>query len=306
MSFFFSFFFWLIACEWGLNPLPTIRNLLGLESTCGLLRSPLKYHFWRGCAGRFRKTPEHPYPAAFDDCFAVTAAIADSDGSELGIDPKVISVSGDSTGAAVAASIALAWRETNRPNLRSQVLVYPVLQMLKFNYPSYLELESLLGAVGSYPTYSFSFYLFGEPGFQEKLKSNSTDLLPAETWQAVHKRLSGETVDIPLPSSDIYPHAETMLSSRTSPLLAQNMSGVAPAIVFLSYFDMLRSEGEVYADRLQADGVEAVLDVYRWQTHGFAATPTLPSQSVFHWAVDNPDADNLLKKAASFVHRQSK
>jgi acetyl esterase/lipase len=74
----------------------------------------------------YRLSPEHPFPAAFDDCYrALDWAVDASD--ELGLDSARIAVGGASAGGALAAALALAARDRGGPALMYQQLVFPLL-----------------------------------------------------------------------------------------------------------------------------------------------------------------------------------
>ena len=73
----------------------------------------------------YRMGPEHRFPAAVDDCFAVVRWLAEH-GADLGADPARLAVGGDSAGGNLAAVTALLAREHDGPALCHQLLVYPV------------------------------------------------------------------------------------------------------------------------------------------------------------------------------------
>jgi len=71
----------------------------------------------------YRLAPEHPFPAAVDDCFAALRFLA-AEGRSLDLDPARIAVGGDSAGGNLAAVVALMARDAGIA-LKAQVLIYP-------------------------------------------------------------------------------------------------------------------------------------------------------------------------------------
>jgi acetyl esterase/lipase len=72
----------------------------------------------------YRLAPEHPFPAAVDDCFFATQFVH-GNARFLGIDENRIVVGGDSAGGNLAAVVALMARDEAGPPLCGQLLIYP-------------------------------------------------------------------------------------------------------------------------------------------------------------------------------------
>jgi acetyl esterase len=72
----------------------------------------------------YRLAPEHPYPAAVDDCLAAYRWVV-GNARELGIDAEQVGVMGDSAGGNLAAVVALSTRDGDVPPPKVQSLVYP-------------------------------------------------------------------------------------------------------------------------------------------------------------------------------------
>jgi acetyl esterase len=72
----------------------------------------------------YRLAPEHPYPAAVDDCHAALAW-ARANAAEIQGDPSRIAIGGDSAGGNLCAAVALMNRDRGGPPPALQLLVYP-------------------------------------------------------------------------------------------------------------------------------------------------------------------------------------
>lgn len=79
-------------------------------------------------------------------------------------------------------------------------------------------------------------------------------------------------------------------SERASPGLAQDLSGLAPALIITAGFDPLRDEAEAYANRLKEASVPVGMIRYEGMVHGFSSLSGLL-----------PEADQSLQTAAQAV-----
>ena len=170
----------------------------------------------------YRLAPENRFPAAPEDCFAVVLAHEEL-ASKYNGDVKRMAVAGDSAGGNLAAVVALMARDRNGPNLRFQLLVYPVTDGINKHYPS--------------------------------LKSN------AEGYMLTTQGMKWFW--------DHYCPIEDRSHAYASPVLADDLSNLPPALILTAEYDPLRDEGESYGARLKEAGNDVTVKRYDGFIHGF-------------------------------------
>jgi acetyl esterase/lipase len=89
-------------------------NAVRLASGVGVVVASVEY----------RLAPEHPYPAAIEDCFAALTWLH-AQGAELGVDTTRIAVVGSSAGGGLAAGLSLLARDRGGPPICFQFLGIP-------------------------------------------------------------------------------------------------------------------------------------------------------------------------------------
>lgn len=112
----------------------------------------------------YRLAPEHPYPAALDDCYAALQWLAARDD----IDRRRILIAGKSGGGGLGAALTLRHMDAGLVGLAGQILIYPMLddrtvrrstataargwtpQDNSFGWRSYLGREPGTGDVSAY------------------------------------------------------------------------------------------------------------------------------------------------------------
>jgi acetyl esterase/lipase len=71
----------------------------------------------------YRLAPEHPYPAALEDCYAALTWLA----GLLAVDPARVAIGGASAGGGLAAALALLARDRGEVTPTLQLLAFPML-----------------------------------------------------------------------------------------------------------------------------------------------------------------------------------
>ncbi|RRJ30261.1 alpha/beta hydrolase [Halocatena pleomorpha] len=72
----------------------------------------------------YRLAPEHPWPAALEDCYAATRWLS-RNADRFGGDSTRLAVAGDSAGGNLSATVSLLARERGMIDINCQILLYP-------------------------------------------------------------------------------------------------------------------------------------------------------------------------------------
>lgn len=85
----------------------------------------------------YHYAPEHPFPAAHEECYTVTQFVL-KHAEQLNGDPKRVAIAGESAGGNMATAVCLMARDRKGVMPVYQLLVYPVTDT-RMNTPSYRE-----------------------------------------------------------------------------------------------------------------------------------------------------------------------
>ena len=107
----------------------------------------------------YRLAPEHPFPAAVDDCEAAVRWLHEHAG-DLDADPERLAVVGDSAGGNLMAAVCRRLRESGGPMPRMQALIYPATDAA-MDTDSYRELADGPGLTTEAMRRSWRLYLNG-------------------------------------------------------------------------------------------------------------------------------------------------
>ncbi|WP_445002301.1 alpha/beta hydrolase [Exiguobacterium alkaliphilum] len=184
----------------------------------------------------YRLAPEHPFPAGLNDCFRAVEWVHEH-ADELGVSRDDIAVAGDSAGGNLATACCLMDRAQGTNWITFQALVYPVVN------------------VGSIPTEDYEWTL--------------------DRYEIKHHHDLIRGVVMALGDSEkllnqIYLQGKAELTNPlVSPLFADDVMGLPPALIITAEYDYLRLEGEAYARKLARDDVPTRLIQYRGMDHAF-------------------------------------
>jgi acetyl esterase len=183
----------------------------------------------------YRLAPEHPFPAAYQDGLAAAVWVRNHV-DELGGSGNPVTIGGDSAGSNLTAAICLGLREGD---------------------------GIVLGIAGAGDAY---------PAFDAQLLFYPAVDLRATAW-ALSSRTADADPTLPVHAMrqcfDAYVGDHDPSDWRLSPLAAENLSALPPALIVVLQVDPLRDEAVAFATRLGDAGVPVDLIEFDNLTHGF-------------------------------------
>lgn len=181
--------------------------------------------------------PEYPWPIPCTQVWEVLVYLHQH-AKELGIDPHKIAMGGDSAGGNLTAVCAQMDRDRGTGYLALQVLLYPKLTFTNDRLPGYERTISAFAIVQ-----------------EEKQYLQGLIAIGSEEANAGDERVYVQG-------------REDVTNPYISPAFGEK-KGLCRTLLLLAEYDGLRLEGEFYAEKLQAAGVQCRVIRYQGMRHGF-------------------------------------
>ncbi|NWH77492.1 AAAD deacetylase, partial [Piaya cayana] len=238
----------------------------------------------------YRLAPKYHFPIQFEDVYSVTKFFLQSSVlSKYGVDPDRVCVAGDSAGGNLAAAVAQQLLQDSevKNKLKVQALIYPALQTLDLNSPSYrdnankpvLSKWSLVRVLSEYFT--------SDPSLMEAIASNrhvpveASHLFQFVNWSNLLPEELKKDHVYTAPtygSSELAQKYPGFLDPRAAPLLASDaqLRELPLTYILTCEHDVLRDDGFMYATRLRAAGVPVTHDHAKDAFHGAFSCITPP------------------------------
>ncbi|KAJ8270355.1 hypothetical protein GJAV_G00113460 [Gymnothorax javanicus] len=225
------------------------------------------------------------FPVQFEDAFRATKHFLRPEVlSQYSVDPERVGVSGDSAGGNLAAAVTqqVAMDSSISVKFKVQSLVYPVLQALDFNTPSYQRNQNMPIFFQSTMVWLWLNYINADYSLVHSLIINNHTALDVKqvdqfrskvSWQSLLPTEFTEGYELVVPDHglpQIVEEVPGLLDVRAAPLLADRevLSQTPKAYILTCEHDVLRDDGLMYAQRLEKAGVVVTSDYYKDGFHG--------------------------------------
>ncbi|XP_028619486.1 arylacetamide deacetylase-like 2 [Grammomys surdaster] len=236
----------------------------------------------------YRLAPQHPFPAALEDCiFVIKFFLQDKVLEKYGVDPTRICISGDSSGGSLAATANQLLQDDPeyKNKIKAQTLLYPKVQTLDTLTPSYREYEHGPFLSRKVAIRLACLYLTEDKQLPKTVMRNahvpqeSRHLFKFVNWSDFlpekYKKNRVYTEPIIGKLTESHPG---LMDSKISPLLVNDsqLQKLPLTYVLTCEHDILRDDGLIYVTRLRNVGVPITHDHIEDGIHGAILFATEP------------------------------
>lgn len=236
----------------------------------------------------YRLAPAHHFPVAFEDVYRVVKHFLQRGVlAQYSVDPERVVVSGDSAGGNLAAAVSqqLQKEPKQQVHLKAQMLLYPVLQAVDLNTPSYQQNQDMPILPRTLMVRFWSEYFTTDKALFRAMMANShnrhesSGLLKFVNWSAFLPEIHHGKYNYSPPAvmegvggdaAGVDRSSASFTDPRASPLLVPDsaLHSLPKAYVMTCEYDVLRDDGIMYVTRLRAAGVEVTHVHYDTGFHG--------------------------------------
>ncbi|XP_029102336.1 neutral cholesterol ester hydrolase 1-like isoform X3 [Scleropages formosus] len=261
----------------------------------------------------YRLAPEARFPEQYNDALRASRYFLQPRVlARYSVEPSRVGVSGDSAGGNLAAAVAqqVATDSSSPSKFKVQALIYPVLQALDFNTPSYQQNQNVPILYRPLMAHFWLEYLDGDLSFIQPLLANKHTALDVY-WTAQGRAKVNWTQLLPAsfrkhykpvaPAhglAQVVEEVPALLDPRAAPLLAERdvLARLPRTYILTCEHDVLRDDGLMYGRRLEEAAVSVTHDHYEDGFHGcmvFAFWPAYSSvgqrtvENYIRWLDDN-------------------
>ncbi|XP_054338819.1 arylacetamide deacetylase [Pongo pygmaeus] len=218
----------------------------------------------------YRLAPKYHFPIQFEDVYsALRWFLRKKVLAKYGVNPERIGISGDSAGGNLAAAVTQQLLDDPdvKIKLKIQSLIYPALQPLDVDLPSYQENSNFLFLSKSLMVRFWSEYFTTDRSLEKAMLSRqhvpaeSSHLFKFVNWSSLlpERFIKGHVYNNPnYGSSELAKKYPGFLDVRAAPLLADDnkLHGLPLTYVITCQYDLLRDDGLMYVTRLRNAGVQ--------------------------------------------------
>uniref|UniRef100_A0AC35UIC3 Abhydrolase_3 domain-containing protein n=1 Tax=Rhabditophanes sp. KR3021 TaxID=114890 RepID=A0AC35UIC3_9BILA len=238
--------------------------------------------------------PENKFPAAINECEKVVLAFYNGLHQKYDIDKNKLVIMGESAGGNLSIASCLRLTNNNNSNIiKCQVLVYPVVNsfdLLNRSYQIYNKKHKNTGLLSPDDMARWILLYLGLPATVQNVKLMlrnqhiSNKIRNNEEFKTYFNCDALDDEEDEFETAEIESYEENdlarmiepyLLNCEFAPVMAplQKLSLLPPTLTITSNFDVLKTEGRLFHDKIKKAGIDATYKNYKNAIHGHLTVP---------------------------------